>query len=312
MASKTLINGTGYTVKGGKTLIGGTGYSIKKGKTLINGTGYNITFGTPVVNLSIGASVYLNESGVRREWIVANIGTPSWENDSRFSSKPETVGGQGDTEMYANADGIWLLRAKCLPGYKPLNTSNVNFYPGCTLANWLNGDYFNTFDAAVRNVIMTVKVPYADVGSYSYFWAGDHGVDAKIFILSVSEQRAWGKRDKYVQGPDPGYVLQYFKDTNVYVDAKRDVTTDDDSENTMSYWTRDPIMNNRHTKPDRMCCIESGYWTGGDDPEYRIGGSCGFGNTDVAGTVGSQGSHVRPALVLPKNIMVDNNMNIIV
>lgn len=310
MAGRTLVNGTGYQIKSGRTLVNGTGFAIKKGRTVVNGTGYGITFGTPLVNLSPGTSVYLNESGVRREWIVANIGTPSWENDSRFSSKPDTVGGQGDTEMYANADGIWLLRAKCLADPKPLNTSNVNYYPGCTLANWLNGDYFNTFDAAVRNVIMTVKVPYADVGSYSYFWAGDHGVDARIFILSVSEQRAWGARDKYTRGPASGYVLQYFKDTNEGSDAKRDVTSDT-STYTVPYWTRDTVMNNRHNKPDRMCCIECGYWTGGDDPYYRMGGSCGFGNTDVAGTVGSRGSYVRPALVLPKSAQIDSDMNVI-
>lgn len=42
MAQKTLIGGTGYSIKNGCTQIDGTNYSIKKGKTLINGTGYNI------------------------------------------------------------------------------------------------------------------------------------------------------------------------------------------------------------------------------------------------------------------------------
>ena len=45
MASKTLINGTGYAVKGGRVLVGGTGYQVKKGRTLIGGTGYNIPLG---------------------------------------------------------------------------------------------------------------------------------------------------------------------------------------------------------------------------------------------------------------------------
>lgn len=42
MAQRTLINGTGYNIKGGRTLIGGTGYAIKKGRTLVGGTGYDI------------------------------------------------------------------------------------------------------------------------------------------------------------------------------------------------------------------------------------------------------------------------------
>lgn len=44
MASRTLINGTGYAVKGGRVLVGGTGYQVKKGRTLIGGTGYDISF----------------------------------------------------------------------------------------------------------------------------------------------------------------------------------------------------------------------------------------------------------------------------
>ena len=38
-----LIDGTGYSIKGGKTLISGTGYGIENGKTLIDGVGYNIS-----------------------------------------------------------------------------------------------------------------------------------------------------------------------------------------------------------------------------------------------------------------------------
>lgn len=302
MASKTLINGTGYTVKGGKTLINGTGYSIKKGKTLINGTGYNITFGTPVVNLPIGTSVYLNESGVRREWIVANIGTPSWENDSRFSSKPGTVGGQGDTEMYANADGIWLLRKVHITDSVAFNSAGTNYYPGSTIANFLNNTYYNRFDANIRNAIMTVKIPYADVGSYSYFWAGDHGVDAKIFILSVSEQRAWGNIDKYLDGPQPGYVLQYFKDASEYRDAKRNTGE--------VQLTRTSIMNNRHTTPDRVVWIGAGYWSGGDDPSWNEGGYATVNGAVTSAS--SYGPFARPCMVLSKSVRVDSNMNIIV
>lgn len=39
-----LIDGTGYSIKGGKALIGGTGYDISGGRTLVGGTGYDIPF----------------------------------------------------------------------------------------------------------------------------------------------------------------------------------------------------------------------------------------------------------------------------
>lgn len=45
MVQRTLIDGTGYNIKGGRTLVNGTGYDIKKGRTLISGTGYDIIFG---------------------------------------------------------------------------------------------------------------------------------------------------------------------------------------------------------------------------------------------------------------------------
>ena len=84
MAHKTLINGTSYDIKSGRTLIGGTGYDIKKGRTLIGGTGYDISFGTPVGELAVGSSVYMNVGGVRKEWLVVHQGnlTPAYYDDT--------------------------------------------------------------------------------------------------------------------------------------------------------------------------------------------------------------------------------------
>ena len=42
--NKTLIDETGYDLKGGKCLVGSTTYAIKKGRTLVNGTAYEIKF----------------------------------------------------------------------------------------------------------------------------------------------------------------------------------------------------------------------------------------------------------------------------
>ena len=79
---KTLIGGTGYEVKGGRVLIGGTGYSIKKGRTLIGGTGYDISFGTPVGELDVGTSVYVDVEGQDRELIVVHQGLPTGYNSA--------------------------------------------------------------------------------------------------------------------------------------------------------------------------------------------------------------------------------------
>jgi hypothetical protein len=41
---RTLINGTGYSIKKGKTICDGTAYNIISGKVLVNGTGYGFSF----------------------------------------------------------------------------------------------------------------------------------------------------------------------------------------------------------------------------------------------------------------------------
>lgn len=73
---RVLIDGTGYEIKSGRVLIAGTGYDIKKGRTLIDGTGYDISFGTPIGELPVGSSVYMNVDGVRKEWLVVHQGKP--------------------------------------------------------------------------------------------------------------------------------------------------------------------------------------------------------------------------------------------
>lgn len=54
MATKTLINGTAYEIKGGKTLVNGTAYEIESGKTLVGGTAYEIVVGGCVITIISG------------------------------------------------------------------------------------------------------------------------------------------------------------------------------------------------------------------------------------------------------------------
>lgn len=51
--NKTLIDETGYDLKGGKCLVGGTAYAVKKGRTLIDGTAYEISFRPDICMLII-------------------------------------------------------------------------------------------------------------------------------------------------------------------------------------------------------------------------------------------------------------------
>lgn len=294
MASKTLIGGTGYSVKGGRTLVGGTAYQVKKGRTLINGTGQNINFGTPVASLPVGTVVYLNENGTKRGWIVVNVGAPTWKDNAGTSpTNNDGTYAYGDTTMYDNADGIWLLRERVLPDKVQWNTAGTNFYPNSTLDTFLNNTYINRFNANIRNAMLAVKIPYADVGSYSYYHAGPNGWSTHIFVLSVEEVNAYKLRDSYTWGPAFGYVLDYFSGTDAVVKRR---AMDDVGETEMSQLTRSPVTCSKDHAGNRTIFI------------YESGG---LGkNNPVASTV-SDMQMARPCMVLSKSVRVDSNMNII-
>lgn len=166
-SSRTLINGTGYDIKSGRTLINGTGYDIKKGRTLINGTGYDIKFGTPVGELDVGASVYMNVDGTRREFIVVHQGNP-------------------DTTKYdASCNGTWVLQKQLA-----YVTAGTTQYATSEAFTYQNGTYINSLDTGIQMLIKAVKIPYMTVGSYGSrgYPTGADGLSAKFFRQAT---RSW-------------------------------------------------------------------------------------------------------------------------
>lgn len=168
MAHKTLINGTSYDIKKGRTLIGGTGYDIKKGRTLIDGTGYDISFGTPVGELAVGTSVFMNVNGVRTEFIVAHQGNP-------------------DATIYdASCNGTWVL-AKNIYGVHIWDNTD-NDYKNSEIHAYLNNTFLGLLDSNIQRKIRQVKIPYINGNGYTdNVSAGANGLSAKIFLLSYYE-----------------------------------------------------------------------------------------------------------------------------
>lgn len=184
MAHKTLINGTSYDIKSGRTLIGGTGYDIKKGRTLIGGTGYDISFGTPVGELAVGTSVYMNVGGVRKEFIIVHQGNPN-------------------PEIYdASCNGTWLMIKDIYDTSEWGFTTTVSYeqkYSTSKAFQHLNETVLQAFEPSIQKDIQQVNIPVYD----SNVW----NLTAKIFHLSCKEIGYSG------YSPLEGAKLDYFEDT---------------------------------------------------------------------------------------------------
>lgn len=138
MAHKTLISGTAYSVTGGRELIGGTGYDCKAGKTLIGGTAFTVPFskGIPLNTITLGAILYLNESGSPVPFYIA----------------------KHDYESGLNGAGRTLLvRKDC---YNDRVFGNNNAYANSDLDSWLRNTYLKLLDADIQAAIGTTKIYY--------------------------------------------------------------------------------------------------------------------------------------------------------
>lgn len=162
MAHKTLISGTAYSVTGGRELIGGTGYGCKAGKTIIGGTTFNVPFskGIPLSTVTLGAILYLNESGILVPFYVA----------------------KHDYESGLNGAGRTLVVRKDCYDMRAFSSSN-NAYANSSLDSWLCNTYLKLLDAGTQAAIGTTKFYYT-IGN------GDSTVSTlqrAVFQLSVTE-----------------------------------------------------------------------------------------------------------------------------
>ncbi len=194
---KTLIDGTGYEIKSGRVLIAGTGYDIKKGRTLIDGTGYDIKFATPVGELEVGTSAYMNVGGARKEFIIVHQGLPSNIYDS-------------------SCNGTWLLMKDIYTTLEltAVSGGDIGKYPQTNFHEYLNNTFFNLLDSDIRSIIPQVKIKYNQNSTLST----DNGLKdmyAKIFLLGAREVNYADQ-----SSPIDGACLDYFKNTNE-INSKR-------------------------------------------------------------------------------------------
>lgn len=186
------------------------------------------------------------------------------------------------SSMYdASCNGTWLLRQDIY--YKSLwNADGYNSFTGNNGINYIvNYELIQLFSSEIQSVIKTVKIPYCVGGGGSQVNSGANGYSTKLFLLSGYEVGWTTSSDSYF--PIDGAKLSYFQSGTTSANKKRIANYNGSPS---SWWTRSPYTN-------------SGYraWYVRSNGDYEF--------------IRADNSHgVRPAMVMPTDLIVDDSGNI--
>lgn len=203
----------------------------------------------PLSEFAQGAIVKLNEDGIAKEFLVAKQGYPTAGN------------------------GRTLLLRKWLIENRQWHTSNVNAYATSAINTWLNGTYYNKFDADIQSLIAEVSIPYTP-GNGSWTVGS---LSRRVFLLSYTEVGFSGDSYVNVEGSNLGLFANNSARRGYLESAQSTAAV---------WWLRSPRTNiNSHAHP----VDEYGY----------------AGSVTVSSSLG-----IRPAFTLPSDTLVNANGNI--
>lgn len=252
---------------------------------LINGTDYHY-----------GAFAY-NTAGLASDGVFASAtpGTSLWSLSVGTVVKIPIDGkptefivvhqGKPDSMYDDSCDGTWLLMKGVYTEREWDTAGNgdiSNSYKDSDIHLYLNGTFLNLFDDNIKNAIKQVKIPYCnDIGTIGSIASGANGLSCKIFLLSGYEV---GITETY-RFPRDGAKLSYFiSGSSTAAKDKRVVIYNNQY---CEWWLRTPYSGDRYNI-------------------WYIVNTGGYLNIECDSFY-----WVRPALVLPSDIFVDNEMNIL-
>ena len=186
--------------------------------------------------------------------------------------------------MYDDScNGTWLLM-KDIYENRQWDSSNTNDYEKSTIHSYLNGTFLGLFDPEIQAVIKQVKIPYRKgSGTSKTVASGANGLSCKIFLLSSTEVSF---NHNYMP-TNEGAELSYFAGcADNSSDSKRVAYLNNSA---TEWWLRSPDTSNSNYA---LGVLADGNWN-----NYHYGCRHSIG--------------VRPALALPSDIFVDNEMNIL-
>lgn len=161
------------------------------------------------------------------------------------------------------------------------NSSNVNDYANSTIHSYLNSTFLAMFDSNIQKAIKQVKIPYhKNGGSGGTNQSGANGLSCKIFLLSGYEVGWTSSDNRYF--PQDGAKLSYFESgTGTSANNKRIANNLNGS--AANQWLRSPNTGNT-----------SVVWY------VRTNGDYNYNSASIL-------SDIRPALILPSTLVIDEN-----
>lgn len=190
------------------------------------------------------------------------------------------------SSMYdASCNGTWLLRQDILKNSAWGN--NNNSYQSSNLILTLssisdNSQYLSVYDQEIRAVIKTIRTPFCVGGGNTLVRSGADGYLCKLFLLSGYEVGYTGSNLRDL--PEDGSKLSYFESGISQSALNKRIAKFNNSP--AYWWTRSPI---KTTKTTVALVNPSGF-------------------VEPVGCDNSYG--IRPAMVMPTDLIVDDNGNI--
>lgn len=185
----------------------------------------------------------------------------------------------------SSCDGIWLLK-KSTYGTYAWDTGRTTYYQDSDIHEFLNSDTLGKFDSDIQNIIKQVKIPHyglipnGDGSSSPGFCNGANGLSTKVFLLSYTE--VMGTSHTYAK--EEGAVLDYFNGASA---ADRIAYYQDGATSANQWWLRS-------------------YYTLSTSQAWTITTT---GTADYYSKSSTRA--LRPAIILPHDIQVDSDFNII-
>lgn len=177
-----------------------------------------------------------------------------------------------------SCDGVWLLMKDCLEA-KRWHSSDVNDYANSEVNSYLNSTVLSKFDKDIQAQIKQVKIPHRPgSGTSGTVNSGANGLSTKIFLLSDREV-GYTKSNVNSYICDDGAKLAYFQDGN---GTSEKIAKFNGS--AVVWWLRSPVLGNSGSA-----------WSVGS------GGYAGNGDCSNAGY------YLRPALILPSNLLTSDD-----
>lgn len=193
----------------------------------------------------------------------------------------------GSSLYDASCNGTWLLR-KNIYNNRAWHSPSANNYRNSNIHTYLNGTFLSVFDSSIQNTTKQAIIPCYEYGGGSYATTGADGLSTKIFLLSIYEIGGFNRNLPGYCGKD-GATISYFSEcTNNDANSKRIATLNGTAS---IWWLRSPFYTNSSPSLSAVCVKTDGSSAHGSNTTIECG--------------------IRPALIMPFDITVDENMNII-